>query len=126
MTSKWIFKLCIALSLCALTIAVTGCDQAPPEPTPPPAPVVESKHGAWWCPEHGVPEEECSICDPEIYKQFKAKGDICPKHQDRAKSQCFICNPDLLAQARARYFGKIGKQMPVPKDNMPPEAGEED
>jgi hypothetical protein len=19
-------------------------------------------HGAWWCPEHGVPEEECSMC----------------------------------------------------------------
>jgi hypothetical protein len=77
-------------------------------------------HGGWWCDQHGLPEEECSMCDDKVYKAFKEKGDICPNHTDRAKSQCFICNPDLWPKSAARYKAKEGKDAPWPKDNAPP------
>jgi hypothetical protein len=34
----------------------------------------ESGHG-WWCDEHGVKEEECSMCSPTVARKFKDKGD---------------------------------------------------
>jgi hypothetical protein len=74
----------------------------------------------WWCDEHGVPEDECSICSDKAYKQFKEKGDVCPKHPDRAASQCFICNPELWEKSAARYKAKTGKEAPWPENNAPP------
>src|SRR4051794_4265675 len=51
---------------------------------------VESAHSGWWCQEHGVPEDLCSICMSEANakKKFKDNGDWCKEH-DRAESQCF-------------------------------------
>src|SRR5437868_15317978 len=53
-------------------------------------------HEGWWCEEHGIPEEICSICMSEAAakKKFKDKGDWCKLH-DRAQSQCFKCDPAL-------------------------------
>lgn len=67
---------------------------------------------------HGVKEEECSICQKEVFKKLKP-DEICPKHPDRAKAQCFICNPDLMAKNAAVYKAKYGKEPPEPKENMP-------
>lgn len=80
------------------------------------------KHDGWWCDEHGVPEQECSMCSSKVAKECKAKGDWCDKH-DRAKSQCFICEPSLLDQFAARYEAKTGKKPPRPEDNMPETKG---
>src|SRR5438477_2699496 len=44
-------------------------------------------HSGWWCDEHGVPEEECSLCSAKVAAECKKKGDWCAKHE-RAKSQC--------------------------------------
>jgi len=74
-------------------------------------------HG-WWCDEHGVVEEECSMCQKKVFKKLKPE-EICPKHMDRAKAQCFICNPELWEKSKAVYVTKYGKQPPEPKDNMP-------
>jgi hypothetical protein len=66
-------------------------------------------HG-WWCQEHGVPEDICSLCAAEEkVKEFKAKGDWCEKH-DRAKSQCFKCDPMLYDRFAAMYRAKYGKE----------------
>ena len=31
-------------------------------------------HSGWWCPEHGVPEEECALCDTTLVASYKADG----------------------------------------------------
>jgi hypothetical protein len=73
-------------------------------------------HSGWWCDEHGIPEEECSMCSSKVAKEFKAKGDWCEKH-DRAKSQCFICDPSLKEKFAAKYRAKYGKEPPPTKDD---------
>jgi hypothetical protein len=75
--------------------------------------VAEEGHNldGWWCAEHGLPEEECSLCSTEVAEKLKAKGDWCKEH-DRAESQCFICHPELEAKFAARYEAKFGKKPP--------------
>ena len=70
----------------------------------------ETKHDAWWCAEHGVPEHECSQCLPEakIKTMFKDKGDWCELH-DRAKSQCFICDASKYKTFEDKYVARYGK-----------------
>jgi cobalt-zinc-cadmium efflux system membrane fusion protein len=66
-------------------------------------------HDAWWCDEHGVPEEVCARCNTKLVADFKAKGDWCKEH-DRPDSQCFICHPEREADFAAQYEAKYGKQ----------------
>jgi copper chaperone CopZ len=68
-------------------------------------------HSGWWCKEHGIPEEECSMCNDEYAKKCKEKGDWCEKH-DRAASQCFICNPEYKEKFAAKYRAKYGAEPP--------------
>jgi hypothetical protein len=68
-------------------------------------------HGGWWCDEHGIPEEMCSMCSAKVAKESKAKGDWCDQH-DRARSQCFLCEPELHARFAAMYRAKYGKEPP--------------
>lgn len=72
-------------------------------------------HGEWWCDEHGVPEEICARCKPDLVADFKKKNDWCDKH-DRPRSQCFICEPQLFARYAAQYETRYGKKPPQPTD----------
>jgi hypothetical protein len=47
-----------------------------------------------WCGEHGVPESQCTRCNPDLIAAFKATGDWCEEH-GLPESQCLKCNPDL-------------------------------
>lgn len=47
-----------------------------------------------WCDEHGVPESQCSQCNPSLVAAFKATGDWCAEH-GLPESQCKKCHPDL-------------------------------
>ena len=76
----------------------------------------EAKHDEWWCQEHGIPEEECSMCNAKAAKACKAKGDWCEKHK-RAMSQCFICDPKRKEFYAAKYRAKYGKEPPPIEDN---------
>ena len=67
-------------------------------------------HG-WWCDDHGIPEEECSMCQAKAEKEAKAKGDRCEKHE-RALSQCFHCKPERREFYAAKYRAKYGKKPP--------------
>src|SRR5437588_2922390 len=70
-----------------------------------PTQVAEKKkddHSGWWCEEHGIPEELCSMCGAKVAADFKKKGDWCEEH-DRAKSQCFKCDPKLKEKFAAQY-----------------------
>lgn len=100
----------VSLSL----LLLNGCGQAVDS-----APIVgeqshaEHDHSGWWCAEHGVPEEICSLCSSKVAADFKAKGDWCVEH-DRAKSQCFVCEPQQQAKYAAQYEAKFGEQPPKP------------
>lgn len=72
-------------------------------------------HGEWWCDEHGVPEEICARCKPQLVAEFKSKKDWCDKH-DRPRSQCFICEPKLFDRFAAQYETKYGKKPPQPTE----------
>jgi len=72
---------------------------------------VVDDHSGWWCPEHGIPEEECSMCSDKVAKEAKAKGDWCEKHE-RAMSQCFICKPERREFYAAKHRAKFGKAPP--------------
>ena len=67
-------------------------------------------HASWWCEEHGVPEEMCSMCMSEAAakKKFKDNGDWCKEH-NRAESQCFKCDPARYKKFEEMYVAKFGK-----------------
>lgn len=70
-------------------------------------------NSAWWCSEHGVPEEICGLCDAKVAADLQKKGDWCREH-DRPDSQCFVCHPERQAHFAAQYEARYGKQPPEP------------
>ncbi len=84
-------------------------------------------HSGWWCDNHGIPEEECSMCSPKAEKEAKEKGDWCKEHE-RALSQCFHCKPERREFYAAKHRAKLGKEPPpIPEfdDKKPKEAEKE-
>jgi hypothetical protein len=67
-----------------------------------------------WCTEHGVPEDICAQCNPQVAAEYQKKGDWCKEH-NRPESQCFLCNPALEAKFAADYEAKYGKKPPKPE-----------
>ena len=47
-----------------------------------------------WCGDHGVPESQCTKCNPDLVAAFKATGDWCAEHAI-PESQCTLCDPNL-------------------------------
>ena len=72
-------------------------------------------HSGWWCDEHGIPEEVCSMCSAKVAADFQKKGDWCADH-DRAKSQCFKCDPALKEKFAAQHRAKYGKEPPATEE----------
>ena len=69
-------------------------------------------HSGWWCKEHAIPEEDCSMCSAAAAKEFKEKGDWCEEH-NRAESQCFICDPSRAEKYAKLYQAKYGDKPPA-------------
>lgn len=117
----------------AAVLVVSGCGQTDDKAakkdlpkdkgTGPVAQKKASPDDGWWCKEHGIPEDECSMCSDKVAKECKAKNDWCKEH-DRAESQCFICHPELKEKFAARYRAKYGQEPPPPTANMPKKDGE--
>jgi cobalt-zinc-cadmium efflux system membrane fusion protein len=66
------------------------------------------RHEGDWCAEHGVPEAECTRCDPGLIAEFKARGDWCAGH-GVPESHCVPCGggftpPPEIALAALRQF----------------------
>ncbi len=102
-----------------ILMALTGCgssDTAPASGTAvAPEEHADHDHSAWWCVEHGVPEEVCALCDTSLVADFKAKEDWCEEH-DRPESQCFACDPTRFERFAARYEAKYGEAPPQPTE----------
>ncbi len=75
----------------------------------------KDKHDGWWCPEHGVPEHLCSLCQDDVAAKSKKEGDWCKIH-DRAQSQCFKCDPLKYKKFEDMYVGKDYKKPERPPD----------
>lgn len=58
-----------------------------------------------WCAEHGVPETQCTRCDPSLIPAFQAANDWCPEH-GLPMSQCTIHNPNLTIVRPPKPEGK--------------------
>ncbi len=101
----------------AMSFAI-GCAKTPEGAAPAANTSAGHTHDAWWCSEHGVPEEVCGLCNAKLAADMKAKGDWCKEH-DRPESQCFICHPELEAKFAAQYEAKYGTKPP----KMEGEAG---
>ena len=69
-------------------------------------------HGGWWCSEHGVPEDQCSVCSAKAASNFKVMGDWCEEH-NRAESQCFDCDPSRADKFAKLYEAKFGHVPPT-------------
>ena len=106
------------LLVVAVALLASGCDQQASEPRGA-TPVAERSHddydghdhSGWWCAEHGVPEEDCSICSSDAAARFKEKGDWCEEH-NRAESQCFLCDPSRAEKFTKLYVAKFGHEPP--------------
>ena len=104
--------------LTAIVVVTSGCSQSGSESGSSSTSVAEDAHddnghdhGGWWCAEHGVPEEECSLCSSKAANRFKEKGDWCEEH-NRAKSQCFECDLSRAAKFAKLYEAKFGHAPP--------------
>lgn len=113
-----IHKLLAAAALLAVSVTFTACGKTDKSTgtTAGGTKVAAEGHEGWWCPEHGVPEEVCALCDTTLVADFKAKGDWCEKH-NRPNSQCFVCHPEKEAEFAALYEAKYGEKPPKPTDD---------
>jgi len=115
--NRWQCVLVLALIPVGL-IALSGCgesERTKRAKAKAAAQASHDDHSAWWCAEHGVPEEVCGLCSGKVAKELKAKGDWCAKH-DRPDSQCFICHPEYKEKFAAQYRAKYDKEPPPTED----------
>ena len=107
----------IRIAMFAAVLACYGCSTKPETAVQSETQGVATQgdHSGWWCPEHGIPEAECSMCSAKAAAAFKAKGDWCEEH-NRAESQCFKCDPQRAEKYAKLYEAKYGKQPPAVTD----------
>lgn len=105
--------------LASSVLLAIGCGQQPSDATSTEGSTEVSEsahnHGGWWCTEHGIPEEDCSMCSTKAADDFKAKGDWCEEH-NRAESQCFQCDPTRAEKFAQLYEAKFGHAPPEPTE----------
>jgi len=105
--------------MAAIAVFSSGCGQATDDGVTEPAADASHEgeegddHTGWWCVEHAVPEEECSMCSAKAAAKFREKGDRCEEH-NRAESQCFKCDPSRADKFAELYEAKFGKKPPQP------------
>ncbi len=99
---------------CAALLLATACGKTTPQKEAPGADAKAASHAAAgvkpgshedWCGEHGVPESQCTTCNPSLVAAFKATGDWCAEH-GVPESQCTKCNPDLKITRPPKADGK--------------------
>jgi len=120
-------KICKSFALTSIVacfaIAFSGCADVKPAANKPAGSNVAGtntatstatadNHSGWWCAEHGIPEEQCSMCSSKAAADCKAKGDWCEEH-NRAESQCFICDPSRAESFAKLYEAKYGEKPPA-------------
>ncbi len=100
------------------TLWTVGCNQPAKSGDKKQAAKDEPKHDGWWCQEHGVPENLCSLCNADVEAKYKKEGKWCKLH-DRAEEQCFKCDPARYKKYEDMYVAKYGhKPEPPPAEEF--------
>jgi len=115
-------KATLLLSMLAVLLVASGCgskgtqsqtaQEETVQPAAPPsgeghavaAEVVPGSHEDW-CDEHGVPETQCTRCDPSLIPAFQAANDWDAEH-GLPMSQCTIHDPNLKITRPPKPEGK--------------------
>ena len=111
-------RLLFSTALVSALALFVGCGQQTTDTTSEgQTPSVNDGHdlAGWWCNEHGIPEEDCSMCSSTAAAKFKENGDWCDEH-NRAESQCFKCDPSRAEKFAKLYEAKAGKKPPKRND----------
>ena len=116
-------KATLLVSTLAILVVASGCgsngtqsqtatQDETAKPAAPPtgeghAVVAEVVPGSYedWCDEHGVPETQCTRCDPSLVPAFQAANDWDAEH-GLPMSQCTIHNPNLKIVRPPKPEGK--------------------
>jgi hypothetical protein len=72
-------------------------------------------HEGWWCAEHGVPEEMCSLCNDAVAAKLKKAGDWC-------KEQAVVRGPGRRGGAGPGEFRPGPESRPGDEDHHPEHA----
>jgi cobalt-zinc-cadmium efflux system membrane fusion protein len=105
----------MALASAMAVVALIGCGEGASKPAAQgegsATATAGAEHGGWWCNEHGIPEDQCALCNAQVASDLKSKGDWCAEH-GRPDSQCFVCHPENAQKFAALYEAKYGKAPP--------------
>ena len=113
-----LFNVLMISTAMAFTLGSVGCNRPAKSVAKNIAAKSELKHDSWWCQEHGVPEDECSLCNPDADARYKKEGKWCKIH-DRAEEQCFKCDPARYKKYEDMYVAKYGhKPEPPPAEEF--------
>ncbi len=116
-----LLKSAVLVSVALLFVSFAGCgdEAATPKADANSAandtPENHPTHGGWWCYEHGIPEENCAMCNSELASTMRADGDWCDEH-NRPESICFKCDPSRADEYIALYEAKYGEKPPAAQD----------
>ena len=114
----------VSTILCSsLLLFSTGCDRAGGEEGKSKSPdgVAAEKNGlhgmhdGWWCGEHGIPEDDCAMCNRKLAAKHREDGDWCEEHT-RPDSLCFKCHPENAEKFAAEYEDRYGEKPPQRND----------
>ncbi len=60
-----------------------------------------------WCPEHRVPESECTQCHPELAAKWKSQpGQWCDEH-GVPEAHCYLCHPSIKFPQEQQYLDQL-------------------
>lgn len=92
----------MALGLALASLGFAEADEAV-DAAPGASPAAPRDPGRLWCREHGVYEDECFICHPELAEKKSAPASaelpgrlVCKEHEV-FEDECGICHPELTA-----------------------------
>lgn len=110
-STKW-----AAISLLALllVIGMNSCKSSSKQEkleTAPQATTVD------WCPEHRVPESECTQCHPELAAKWKAQPGMWCEEHGIPEPHCYLCHPNIKFPQEALYLEQQKKLGVTPSSN---------
>ncbi len=111
--SHWYGLSAITATIVILT-TFSSCSPTPPNVATPPAAAVERDPNRLWCNEHGLYEDECLICHPELANKVEDHDGHDHDHASEVKErdpnrlwcnehglyedECLICHPELASK----------------------------
>jgi cobalt-zinc-cadmium efflux system membrane fusion protein len=123
-----LLRLTVTMTLAA-TIAVTiaSCESSnsSKSPTVSHGPGDGHNHGSNapaidWCPEHRVPESECTRCHPERADQWKSRPGMWCEEHGVPEPHCYQCHPDIKFSQEQQYLDQIERSEIKASDEVRP------